>query len=176
MNGREIVKARKEYEQSLALKESLVSIKEELKALEENSFVKRYKEICSYSQVDVPSDEEMIVAAFRGVDKTESNFKIYLFMGAYKRSSSCDENDCIVSDLNEADYLVYANLEDEYETISIAPIIREKFEIENIVLKCNTSDVSKKYYELQTVLYRELLIGDFENKEDIVERIKCYLK
>lgn len=176
MKNEEIKKARKEYARIQKEKEKLIALKEELEKLENDPKVKRYLEICHIEDRKVPKEKELIRNSFLGVDTSDEDFKIYLYMGAYDCAWNFDEHDSQVLDRTKADYLLYCNIADEYDSIQIKPSMQEQFERENIVFKPKSViGTQSKYYELQNVYYEYLLKGDLRQKGKVLEKIKEHL-
>lgn len=176
MNREEILKARKNYEKMQKEKKELIALKKELLELEKDTNVKRYLEICSINKSEVYSEKDIIRLSFSGVSKTESDFKIYLYIGAFCYARNFDEHDEMVFNKKEADYLSYLNIENQSDCVNIHPSMQEQFEKDNIVLKCkHTLRADSKYYELQEVLYEQFLKGDLRNKAKILEKVKEHL-
>ena len=79
-------------------------------------------------------------------------------------------------DRSKADYLSYLNIGDEWDVVNIKPSMQEDFEKQNVVLKPKSVvSAQKKYYELQTIYYEQLLNSDLRNKGKILEKVKEYL-
>lgn len=175
MKNEEIKKARKEYARRQKEKEKLIALKEELKQLQNDPKVKRYLEISDVESKSIPDEKTIIRYSFSRVDKSDSD-KIYLYMGAFVYSNNFDEHDSQVLNRSQADYLLYCNIADEYDSIQIKPNMQEYFEKENIVFKPKSViGAERKYYELQTIYYEYLLKGDLRQKGKILEKIKEHL-
>lgn len=176
MNNKDIQKARKEYARRQKEKEKLIALKEELEKLESNPHVKRYLEINGVKNSNIPSEKDIIRYSFSGITKDENDFKVYLYMGAYDYAYNYDERDSQVFDRSKADYLLYLNIGDEFDSVQIKPSMQEEFERQNIVLKPkSTVSAEKKYHELQIIYYEELLKSDLRKKGKILEKVKAHL-
>lgn len=173
MNNDDIIKARKTYKRRQKEKEELIALKEELTRLENNPDVIRYLELLQYENRSIPSEEEIIRYSFLGIPKDANDFKVYLYMGAFVRSWNHDERDSQVFDRSKADYLSYMNIGDEWDIVNIKPSMQEEFEKENVVLKPKSIvSAQKKYYELQTIYYEQLLKSDLRSKGKILDKVK----
>lgn len=177
MKNEEIQKARKEYARRQKEKNELIMLKEELSLLKEDPRVKRYLEILYVDGRNIPNENEIIRYSFTGLEKNSDDFNVYFYMGAYRNSYSYDEADNQVFDRSKADYLLYLNIEDEFDFIQIKPNMQEQFEKDNIVLKTERIlNAQSKYYELQRVYYEYLLKEDLRcSKNKILEKIKEHL-
>lgn len=174
MKNEEIKKARKEYARQQKEKSELIALKIELNQLKMDPKVQRYLDICYVEDSYVPYDGEIISYSFLEVDKSDDDFNIYIYRGAYKID---DDLDCVeVFDIKEADYLMYMNIANIHDTIQIKPNMQEQFENENFIIKLEGTDFTvRKFYELQQVYYEYLLTCDLSQKEKVLEKIKEHL-
>lgn len=177
MKSEEIRKARKKYTKMQKEKEKLIALKEELKQLQDDPKVKRYLDIIHVEDKNILDEEQIIRYSFSTVDKSDDDLKMYLYMGAFAYACCFDESDnMVLFDVNEADYFLYCNIADEYDSIQVKPSNKEYFEKENIVFKPKSViSAESKYYELQRVYYEYLLKGDLRKKGKILEKIKEHL-
>lgn len=108
-------------------------------------------------------------------DKNVNDKKIYVYMGTYKYSTSCDiEHGCDAYrvGLNDpkASYRLYRDIEEENE--KIVPINEcVEFERNNTVLFCKTYNSSRYYWEIKKI-FEEFLVKN--GKNNAIQRVLRY--
>lgn len=178
MNIEDIIIARNSYNKYLKERDKLAKLKAELKRLIENPFVKRYLEIQSVDNKNLLKENDMIRYSFGKVETRNipNENKIYIYMGAYKSNDSpYSRTDILLkeTDRANADYILYLNIDNDFDSITIPLIHEEQFEQKNTVLKfTSTFDIRRKYYDLQQYYFSQLLNPDLTKKNDIIAVLK----
>lgn len=108
----------------------------------------------------------------------ENEQKMYVYMGTYKYSTSCDiehgyRSIRVQRNDKSAEYIRYCDIEKDYPDGEEIVLINEvsKFERNNIVLYPNRY-LSYKYYEEIRKLFIETLSKSGKNKA--IEKVLCY--
>lgn len=178
MNNEDIIKARKKYKRLKDEKSQLLLHKKELLDLENNDVVKRYLELREVKDREPLQENQIIRYSFGYVNtlNIQPEEKIYIYMGAYKYDKAFDSRSDIRVDERDsqfADYLLYINIDNESDFVSVKPGQKDLFEKKYNVLKFkSTLNINKKYYELQQYYFDELLKIDLRKKNKILAMLK----
>lgn len=178
MKNEDILKARKKYKKLENEKEQLLILKKEFLELKNNDMVKRYLELKEIINKELLQESQIVRYSFGLVNTKdiESEEKIYIYMGAYKYDNAFDSrNDILIDEKDSefADYLLYMNIDTDFDSVSIKPNQKELFEKKHTVLKFkSTFNINKKYYDLQQYYFKELLEIDLRKKNKILTMLK----
>lgn len=175
MNNEDIKRARQKYNNYKFEKEKLILLQKEFDEIRNNPFVQRYFELEKMIKKPL-SDDAIIRYSFSNVELTKipNEEKIYIYMGAYKCDTAYDSrSDILVDNIEYADYLLYMNLDNSFDSVTIPIKLKDKFEQKFTVLKFkNTFNIEKKYYELQQYYFRLLLDLDLRKKSKVLSLLK----
>ncbi len=179
MNREVVLIAKKNYEQKLKEKKELLELREELEQLKQDEKVQRYLKISNVEWKKPADDEFLIRSSFSGrnlLDPREP--KIYFYIGAYNCRNEYGLEDTHAYDKFSADYLMYKNLLDENDVVKTSPSMAYDFESRNIILKSKSPTfINKKFQEIQTIFYEEILNCDSDSLElkKVLEKVKEHL-
>ncbi|HPF83409.1 MAG TPA: hypothetical protein PLV83_04525 [Bacilli bacterium] len=156
MNIEDIKKARKNYKRIIKEKEELIELKGQIK------------------EIETLNKEEIIIKSFEGLNsKSTSKYNLYVYIGAYVVDEYGLKFDYLLTDENKADYYLYRNLDNSLNDVIVFPENKKNFKENNIILYFkNSSEVEKKYSQLQTYYYQLLLTENLKNKSKILIKLK----
>ena len=156
MNIEDIKKARKNYKRIIKEKEELIELKGQIK------------------EIETLNKEEIIIKSFEGLNsKSASKYNLYVYIGAYVVDKYGLKFDYLLTDENKADYYLYRNLDNSLNDVIVFPENKKNFKENNIILYFkNSSEVEKKYSQLQTYYYQLLLTENLKNKSKILIKLK----
>ena len=167
MKNEEILKIREERNELIAERERLLRLKEDYQRLLSNPDVIKFICLTKFADRAVLTDEEILRRSFGAAKK--SKIDIYVRMGYYKNNEdSISRRDYKISSIEDCDYILYKNLEDDSCFEHINPRQKEEFEIiyDVIKLKDNFSmfEADNAYYDLQQQ-YCSMLLDDKKQSE-----------
>lgn len=125
----------------------------------------------------VLSDEEIISKIVLSLYSNAAfDQDIYVFIGGYVRFDGI--KDILIEDYKHADYCLFLNIENEYDFQIVDSSNVNEFKKEHKIIMLPKSDsikvYKKKYYELQSFYYKEMLINRKDEDEIYNELKKKY--
>lgn len=188
MKKEELEKLKKTVKSLQDKKSEIISIREEIIALEELDDVKKYLSLLNLlsektsgrnSDIDSYDDRQIVNLALKQVELTPDE-KIYVYLGTYKYNHETDivhgSGDILVARTNhDADYVLYQSLETKYdETIQIPYNESNEFEATHKVIFPQDGICRQKYfYELQSEYFETMV---FKSPLEAMQKINKLIK
>ena len=156
---------RKEYFTKKQEIEKLKQKRERLKVLEKCFEVKEYLKLLGCTsliddnQSDILTDDEILYSTYRKyIYKSKYTSNIYVYVGAFKRTSDGD----ILSSNSSFDYKLYQDVENEFNKVYMAPLNYQKFERDNkVIIPENPS------FEIYYQIRREFIHTAIKEDQDL---------
>lgn len=156
---------RKEYFTKKREIEKLKEKRDRLKALEKCSEVKEYLKLLGCTsliddnQSDILTDDEILYSTYRKyIYKSKYTSNIYVYVGAFKRTSDGD----ILSSNSSFDYKLYQDVENEFNKVYMAPFNYQEFERDNkVIIPKNPS------FEIYYQIRREFIHTAIKEDQDL---------
>ena len=151
------------------LKTKFNNIKKELKLLNSNPEVIKYKE--SKNIAFQLEDDDIIKMIATNYKNYENECNIYVCMGSYKYDDFNDTFELIESDCEkiDGDYVLYYNLLNECIRIKISSNEKENFEKDKIIIRLKKPNL-EEYHNLRNLYFKELIYGSSE--EETLQKVK----
>lgn len=177
MKEEAIIRARQFYRSGVCERNNQIDIVNDLVSLYNDgkidvSIVEREKK-------NIPSDRDIIMHSISNVDIEDFDNDIYVFMGAFVRGDKTVIQDVLIPKEEDADYLLYLSLENEYVARVIKPNEQKQFEDMHTILRINNvfnrDELKMNYRTLQYMYFKELLGNEEIDKDKVLEKVKVFL-
>ena len=183
MTVEELKALKEKVKQLQADKNEILDLQKEIRLLEKQEVIKRYldlldtlakKEKGRNAGIEGFTDIEIVNIALRNIKITPTE-GIYVYIGTYKYGNEYDvvhgSTDIPVSRTNQnADYVLYKNLESKYDDVQIPYKEAEEFEnTHKIIIPQNVGSKERYFYELQLEYFKTVI---FKSPEEAFQNIK----
>ena len=188
MKSEDLKKIKEKVKELQTKKNEVLELQKKISKLKETEQVKKYLELLDIleekttginKEIDKLTDDQLISIALRQVDITPDE-EIYVYIGTYKYNREIDivhgSTDIPVKRTNrDADYVVYENLESEYNGTVLIPYKKaDEFEENHkIIIPHNVLFIEKYFYKLQTEYFKTMIL---ESPELANEKINKLIK
>lgn len=185
MNKEELLELKNEFIKLQDKRNEMINLMIKIEEQKEKPEVKKYLELIELFQEKTnklnnfykKTDDELLSLVLSKTKITPSK-EIYVYIGTYKYSNEIDiihsTSDIKVSryDTN-ADYVVYYNLEDRYDTRIEIPYSKMKeFEsLNNIIFPQNVLSKERYFYELQFEYFKTLILNSEEEANEMINKL-----